>query len=153
MITTFTFWCGLGRELSSELSAFRTKGGEHLCCPVAVEQVGKGSSWPEAHRNVHPCKKPTMHTAASQNQASCHRGKAIWVPLVINGLLAPSFVDKVFSPLAAPFISQCHSEKLLCGHSLLIKSLVKLCTVLIFKAVHEMKKEYLPAQCIPRSLW
>lgn len=59
---------------------------------------------------------------------------------------------EVFSPLAAPFLIQCHSEKLLCGHSLLIKSLVKLCTALIFKAVHEMKKEYLPAQCIPRSL-
>lgn len=52
---------------------------------------------------------------------------------------------EVFSPLVAPFLSQCHSEKLLCGHSLLIKSLVKLCTALIFKAVHEMKKEYLPA--------
>lgn len=57
----------------------------------------------------------------------------------------------MFSPLAAPFISQRHSEKLLCGHSFLIINLVKLYTVLIFKAMHEMKKEYLPVQYIPRG--
>lgn len=47
MITTFTFWCGLGTEPSSELSAgslaLRTKGSEHLCCTVAVEQEAKAA--------------------------------------------------------------------------------------------------------------
>lgn len=97
-------WAGDRAVIRAQCSvAFRTKGGEHLCCTVAVEQAGKGSSWPEAHWNVHPCNKPTTHTAASQNQASCHRDKAIWVPLVINGLLAPSFVDtkSVFTPCSS----------------------------------------------------
>lgn len=71
-------WAGDRAIVRAQCSlALRTKGGEHLCCTLAMAQEGKGSSWPEAPRNIHPHKKPTVHTAASQNQALCHRVKAI----------------------------------------------------------------------------